>query len=348
MKRIFVPLILLLLVSTLSRAQDPHFTQYFATPQLLNPANIGFVPGKYRASLIHRDQWRGILDRSYTSSSANFDIELTSPFGVATKDRIGIGLSFLNDHVGLIDLNTNSMILGLAFHKFLSKNGNQYLRAGFQFSINQRNLTFSNLFFSDQFDGVSAYNLGTLETLPENIRSYANLNLGLLYTADVNDNFAVNAGVAIHNLTSPDITFFDPTVGDSSTAEIFQRFSFQLSTRMGIGQNGFALIPRVLYNIQGPYSRLNTGLNLRIPISDDNYYAVQLGGWLRMAQASENLARESLIALVAFELKSFNLGFSYDMDLKEVSGTGIGHNAFEVSVSYIGLFKEDFVFCPQF
>ena len=348
MKRLFIPLLAMLFVSTLTRAQDPHFTQYFAAPQLLNPANIGFVPGKYRVSLIHRDQWRSILDRAYTTSSANFDLELNSPFGVATKDRIGLGLSFLNDHVGLIDLNTNSLSLGLAYHKFLSKDGNQYLRAGFQFSINQRNLTFANLYFSDQFDGVSEYNLGTLEALPANISSYANLNLGLLYTADVNDNFAVNAGVAIHNITTPDITFFEPTVGDSTTAEIYQRFSMQLSSRIGIGNNGFALIPRVLYNIQGPYSRLNTGLNIRVPISKDNYYAIQFGGWLRMAQASESLTQESLIALVAFELKSFNLGFSYDLDLKEVSGAGIGQNAFEISVSYIGLFKEDFVFCPQF
>lgn len=346
-RRLSSAFLFILFATCLTQAQDRHFTQYFAAPQLLNPANIGFLPGKYRASLIHRDQWRGILDKAYTTSSANFDLELKSPTSVGTKDKIGIGLSFLNDHIGLIDLNTNVMALGLAYHKFLSKKGNHYLRAGAQFSLNQRNLNFANLYFSDQFNGASAYSFSTLETLPANINSYGNIHLGLLYTADWTPYVGINLGVAVHNINTPDITFFDPNTGDSTLAEIYQRYSVQLSMRFDAGDK-LDLIPRVLYNVQGPYTRLNAGLNLRIPVSADGNYALQIGGWARLAGADNPLELESTIAIIALELKSFNLGFSYDLDMKETSGSNPGHNAFEISAAYIGLFEEDFVFCPQF
>ena len=42
-------------------AQDPHFSQFYASPLLLNPALTGAFPGNVRASGSYREQWPSIM-----------------------------------------------------------------------------------------------------------------------------------------------------------------------------------------------------------------------------------------------------------------------------------------------
>ncbi len=42
-------------------AQDLHFSQYFNSPFLVNPANTGFIPdGEYRLGINYRNQWASL------------------------------------------------------------------------------------------------------------------------------------------------------------------------------------------------------------------------------------------------------------------------------------------------
>lgn len=346
MKKYLYTLTFLLITSSIF-GQDHHFTQYFASPQILNPANTGFLPGKYRAALLFRDQWRTVLEKAYTSNTANFDIKLNSPFGVASKDKMGIGLAFMNDHIGFIDLNNNTLVMGLSYHKYLSKKGNQYLRAGFQLSFNQSNINYENLYFSDEFDGVSEYSLGTFENLPANIFAYSNFNLGLLYTADLSDRSSIIIGGAMHNLFEPNASFYKTDPNITNLAVVYRRYSGSLALNFDLTDR-LSLIPRALFTIQGPYTRLNTGTNLRLRVNNYSNNAIQIGSWVRMASASAGLEPASLVTIIGFEINGFNIGFSYDLDLHETSGVAFGSNAFEISFAYIGDYEDEFVFCPQF
>jgi len=55
MKYIFL-FIALLLFQVYSYAQDPHFSQFFASPLTINPANTGNFSGSLRAALNSRTQ----------------------------------------------------------------------------------------------------------------------------------------------------------------------------------------------------------------------------------------------------------------------------------------------------
>lgn len=330
-----------------SFGQDPHYSQYFASPQVINPANAGFLPGKYRAAILYRDQWRTAIERAYQSRSAHFDLKLNSPFDLLNRDKLGIGLSLSNERVGVINLNNNTLGLGLAYHKFLSKKGNQYLRAGFQMSFNQRNLNYENLNFSSEFNGIDAYDQDNLEDLQANIFAFTNFNLGISYTADFNGGFGIIIGGAMHNVFEPEVSFYqdDPNRDISSVA--YRRYSVHSSINIPVNDY-IDIIPRALYTVQGPYSRLNVGTNIRIRISDYGDYALQLGAWMRMAGAAESLQMNSLVGLVGIELKGFNLGVSYDAYLGQTIGSDLGRKAIELSFSYIGLYEDEFVFCPSF
>ncbi|MFZ9207484.1 MAG: type IX secretion system membrane protein PorP/SprF, partial [Sediminibacterium sp.] len=62
------------LIFSLTRvsAQDPHFSQFFASPLTINPALTGKFDGKYRITSNHRNQWPTI-NNAFITTTASFD-----------------------------------------------------------------------------------------------------------------------------------------------------------------------------------------------------------------------------------------------------------------------------------
>src|SRR5271168_5015538 len=79
-----------------SLAQDVHFSQYTASPLMLNPALAGMSNGDYRAYANFRVQWPTISDGyTYRTFAAGYDMAI----GKVTKfnSYAGIGISFYSD-----------------------------------------------------------------------------------------------------------------------------------------------------------------------------------------------------------------------------------------------------------
>ena len=51
------------------------------------------------------------------------------------------------------------------------------------------------------------------------------------------------------------------------------------------------------------------------------------------------------VALLGIEYSNILFGFSYDIHLKDI---GLGQNAFEISVAYLGEYEDDLLLCPKF
>jgi len=68
MKRVLL-IAFALLLGFVVNAQDPHFSQFNASPLTLNPAMAGKVQCTYRASVNYRDQWNSIPAPYVTSFS---------------------------------------------------------------------------------------------------------------------------------------------------------------------------------------------------------------------------------------------------------------------------------------
>ena len=158
---------------TAAFAQDPQFSQFYASPVNLNPALTGGFAAKYRVSAIYRDQWRGPLEQSIGIFGAALDLRFDLQSRAWEGDAAAVGLQFLSDQVGPLDLSTNTIALAGAFHKSLDQDHSKYLSAGIQLATTQRNLLYENLFFQDQFDGVDRFSGATGEDLPDNNFSFS-------------------------------------------------------------------------------------------------------------------------------------------------------------------------------
>src|SRR3984957_20608556 len=87
------------------RGQDLHFSQWFNSPLLTNPANTGFIPdADYRLGTNYRNQWSAIMQEPYRTMSVWGDAQVA-------RDRIqngwlGLGGVILRDDAGACTLTS--------------------------------------------------------------------------------------------------------------------------------------------------------------------------------------------------------------------------------------------------
>ena len=343
--RKYLPIFFILTIATVSRAQDQHFTQFFASPLTLNPALTGAFDGKYRVAFIYRDQ------DPYKTFAGAIDLRFNfQNIGKRYKDAFGVGVVFYNDKVPEVGYSNNQINVSGGFHKSLSPRNDQFLSLGAQAGISQRNFSYQNLVFEDQFSGSSGYDNPTGEIFPENNFAIADFAVGLNYSYSPVRSIGVYAGAAMHHILEPEVSFFasseDPDRAESNT--LLRKYSAYLNLRVPIGES-IQFHPRALLYNQGPHLALNAGSNIRFLVDDINGTALHVGGWLRpVRNADDSFSLDAVVAMVGIEYNSFLLGISYDARMNALGTQRQRGGAIEISIAYLGEYEDEVVLCPKF
>jgi type IX secretion system PorP/SprF family membrane protein len=337
---------MLLCGGTLS-AQDMAFTQFYASPLLLNPAMTGLFDGKYRVSALYRNQWGAPFRRdAFKSFSAGLDVRFPIK---RRRDFFAGGLVFYSDRVGTGNFNTTQIALSASFHKTLDADGRHFLGGGFQAGILQRNVTYEGLSFDDQFNGIDGYSLGTNEVLPTNSLARGDMAAGLYWQVATENNNAFYLGAAVHHLNRPDVSFVDAE--GAPTNRLFLKTSVQLGASLPFGEknNRHVFLPRIVALWQGPHLALNAGTNVRIGLTEYENVALHLGTWARpVRDVSKGFGLDAVVFFAGFEYKGLNMGLSYDANVADFSAPGPFRSALEFSLTFIGNYDDDMVACPTF
>src|SRR6476469_602047 len=91
-KRLFSAVIFSLALLQVKAQQDAQYSQYMFNSLVINPAYAGYKEA-FNLSLLHRDQWQSVPGAP-TTQSLVID-------GTLASDKIGIGLSVVNDKLGI-------------------------------------------------------------------------------------------------------------------------------------------------------------------------------------------------------------------------------------------------------
>ncbi|MCB0519085.1 MAG: PorP/SprF family type IX secretion system membrane protein [Saprospiraceae bacterium] len=350
MQKIFSFLFFILLGLGLN-AQDRLFSQFYASPFTLNPALTGAFEGRFRVAAIYRDQWRAAMEKPYATFSTSLDIKWRMGGNKAKyKDYAAVGLMFYNDKAGSLNYSTSQISVSGAYHKSLDNRNTQYLSIGFQGGIAQRNLNYADITFEDQFNGATGYTDPTQERLPENNFTYGDYSVGLNYVFSPRySRTRFFVGAAMHHFLTPSIGFFYRSNPDANYAEVKldARYAAQFSAVLPITKERLQLLPRVIFDLQGDYMKMDAGTNLRINTSSYKNIALHIGAYARPVNNQDNNIRvDALVALLGIEFNNVLFGFSYDLNLGEV--TQVNRRAFEISVAYLGEYEDDLILCPKF
>lgn len=333
-------------------AQDPHFSQFYASPLTLNPAIAGTYSGTFRISTIYRDQWLTAVDDPLRTFALSGDVkfELKNGSKKSLSDIVALGITFFGDRVSTFDYNTNQIVLTAAYHKSLDQRTKQYLGIGVQGGIFQRSVNYENLSFEDQFNAIDGYTNPTGENLPVNNRAYSDLSLGLYYSVTPSKSFNFHAGLGYFHLNKPNISYYNsPDIIDPNlikTDTLNAKWSVHTGASIKTSERAY-IQPRINALAQGQHAELNLGATFRYKVSKTKGQYFLLGPYFRGVKNYNNFGLESFIAMAGFEMNNFIVGVSYDQNIGSIVKDRRSLSSLEVSIIYIGEHHNDDHFCPQ-
>ena len=136
MKRAKIILALLALTSFSAMSQqDPQYTQYMYNTTNINPAYAG-SRGSLSIFGLHRTQWAGLDGAPQTNA-----FSINTPIG---DSKVGLGVNFINDKLGVMDENTISIDFSYTLDLGGQHNANK-LSFGLKGSANMLNVAYSKL-----------------------------------------------------------------------------------------------------------------------------------------------------------------------------------------------------------
>ncbi len=251
-------------------AQDIHFSQFFETPLLRNPALAGIFTGDIRVQMVYRDQWGSVTD-GYRTGSLNGEYKL--PIGKA-DDFVTVGGQILFDRAGTAALTQTSILPVVNYHKSLSNEHNRYLSVGFMGGVVNRSFDRSKMITDDPNGEPTAVNNYT----------YLDGSVGLSYNSNLSqnpeDNFYI--GAAYHHFTKPKNSFFrDPSI------KLNPKWTGSAGFRFGVAEYAYVSI-QADYSIQEKYQETVVGAmyGLKIgPELEKPKYTIHAGAFIRWSDA---------------------------------------------------------------
>ncbi len=324
MKKLLSKLLLsgaaLCVLSSVSTAQEAHFSQFAEAPLLLNPAHTGATYGDWRLAANYRNQWAPALNSPITSAAFSFDIPIY--FG---DNRLGLGLVAMMDDAGDKGYNTTKFAGSFSYIAAL---GYAEIRFGAQAGYTMRAID-EELSFPADFDpnvGVFVPGIGNSEDLKSFSSGHLNINAGLSWAMTL-DNFRPEVGIAMFNVNSPvegfldQPTKIDPLVAGHASFKIFMNDMFYVD-------------PNGLVMAQGSAKNIIAGLRVgaKFKSNDANFTGIYGGVSVRNG-FSEN--PDAIIGTLGLGFANIDLGVSYDITQSDFKLPGTANNgSFEFSLRY--------------
>ncbi len=304
--------ILPLLISVRAYAQDPQFSQFYASPVYINPAFAGSSKVG-RLVLNTRNQWPSVSG-SFTTVNASYDEHFEAING-------GIGIQAHYDEQGTGTLRTVGANIAYSYQIPVSRKFT--MRLALQAGFLQKSVDFTKLLWRSQL-GINGY------TKPEDAEplidkegqvNITNFAAGLLgYTK----NFYF--GIATHNIFQPNQAFINKVV----EAPIYRKYTGHVGFVVPIiesrvkGRSSY-LYPNVIYMQQGFNGNTVSQLNVGMYISKGT-----IVGGLYVRQTNVNT--DAIIAIVGLRTEKVKIGFSYDGTVSTARAGAA--NSYEVSLAF--------------
>ena len=290
------------LLSFFAHAQDPHFSQFFASPLTLNPAFTGKFDGQLRLAANHRDQWPSI-PKAYVTTSASLDFSILRN-KIPEGDVFGIGFSGLSDQSADAALKLNYGSFSMSYHKALDEDGYNTIGAGFQATYSSAILDFTKLTFEDQLT-QNGFTGTTAETLSNGSnQNYLDMYAGILFSGSSDGTNNYYLGASVYHINRPNLSFIDKV--------------WNLSPRFTAHGGG---------SFPGTIARIEHGFNVRpdlCAIDNNNSPRSYLGKFWIDSLVHDERILDYLIDLVGAE--KIALGSDYPFPLGEdVPGKLIEH-----------------------
>jgi len=309
-----------ILIYTMSYAQDLHFTQFYASPLHLNPANTGNHAGDWRIINNFRDQWLAIGGIPFRSFNLDFD----QPFYLG-KHRISAGAMIMSDQSGDGKLNKTRLYLSGAYQK---KIDGHVLNFGIQPGYIKSTFDNAALTGDQNYDpsiGSHSTEYGGVDGTVGSQTSNFDLNLGITWSKKLG-NITPNGGIAVQHILSP-----KETLVKSDSANLAFRQIYHAGARIEL--NKIYVQPNLFYSFQNAASEMMLHSNVGYYVAKNPYKieAVFAGLMYRHGITRNNDAGAIVLGI---NFKNLDIGISYDINISDLKKATTFRGGYEISIIY--------------
>lgn len=313
-------------------AQDPHFSQFFYAPLVVNPANTGVFNGDVRASSIYRMQWFTATE-AYKTASVSIDAPVFRSRS-NKNDFFAAGFNVVNDNQGTAALVTNTYTGLMSFTKYIGGKKDNYLSVGFSGGYGTKTAGLGGLKYDSQYDpntggysaayGINEQNSGGAV--------FIDVSTGVLWSFSSDRKLRNSLGISAHHLTAPNISIM------GRVDKLLRKYSFQWNAAYKLGYNSNAeLLPAVLVSRQGKSTLVNAGANIKYILQERSRYtnyhnerSMSIGAFYRFKDAAYLNLR--------LDFEDFAFGFAYDINISGLTPATKTIGSIEAILQYRGAF----------
>ncbi len=307
-------------------AQDPVFSQFYASGLYLNPAMAGVEPN-WTLAMNHRNRWVTHASDPYVTTQAS----LIMPFYRKDMDQRhwgGAGLSVFNDRSGAGLFRSTGASVSLAYNVPLASMHSLLLsgQLGVLYKSVNNSLKWGEQYNPDAPGGLDPVAAGQMADI-YNAKVMPDVGAGFMYYYNSGRDYTkkgVSAyiGAAASHLNEPNESLLR---GERTPLPILIKahagFEVSLSRYLNIS-------PNMIYATQDQFYQVNAGAYFTFNfLFEESMYipkSLIIGGWYRLEDA--------VIASIGLSNDFFTLGFSYDMNSNDLRYPSPGKGAYEISL----------------
>lgn len=310
-KIVLLLLFLVLMTKKINAQFDAIYTQYMFNEMFINPGYAGSKEAM-SATLLHRQQWIDFPGRPVTTSF--------SFHGPIQNNKMGLGLSILNDKIGV--LNRNLVYGTYAYRIKTGVNGS--LAMGLMGGIDSQVNKFSELKTNN--DGSTDPQLGqnTLSLIAPNFGAGLYFNTQSFY-----------AGISIPRMIDNQVKFGVGGSSDLTTSKLdISKFTYfiTLGKLVVLNQNIKLKANGMINLVQNAPIQYDLGLNFL---------------WSEMLWTGLSYRSSSASAIVGFQIsKQFLVSYSYDYSLNAIQKYSQGSHEFVLN--YLFSFDGKKIISPRY
>ncbi len=318
--RILILFVLSFLVFLEAKCQTNLFSQTFESPINLNPAFTGYFEEDWRFISNFRSQGQH-FGNAINTINGSFDKNMKFENG-----QLGAGILLNRNYSNGIYVPASEFYVSISSLIKIASTNN--LGMGIQIGYVNKNLSYQNLTFPEQYDrsiGGFSNNLPLSENFKYSNSSYIDLNAGLIWSL-IKEKQEVLIGSSVQHLNQPTDNFIDENNRLTMKYNIHSIYKYKLL------KNQF-LSPQVSYSLRSNASELLIGTQYgkRLTANKSNFKNISLGVYTRNI-FDQNI--QSMILLFGFGYLNWITYISYDIDVSGLKSTKTYKNAIEFTLIY--------------
>lgn len=319
---------------------DIHFSQFYETSILRNPALTGVFANDYKVGVYYRNQWSTISNPYETKLMTG---ESRFQMSEMSNDFFSFGVLGFTDKAGSVDQKITGIYPAVNYNKSVNAEHNSYLSVGFtgghiQYSFDPGKATFNNQFQGGRFDP----NLPSLENIPNAKMSFWDLGAGINYntSAGYNNNITYVVGVSGYHFTKPKFSYYDV---DGITQNM--RFNANAAMSLNVTED-IMMQTHINTAFQGTYKELMAGglVSWTKSLGEMKEFILTGGAFYRY--------RDAVIPVIKIKYNSMAIGISYDVNVSTLKAASRMYGGYEVTLFHTGDFyykgAAKKMVCPKF